>query len=126
MRRQVESKTLAAKLDWLFDLRLDETGRQRSFGYVARASGGRITASYVFKLRAGSMTNPGLQAVKVLAEFFAVPLDYFVEGGDYLEPMIEALGPTLNRESALRLFGDALESLDDLDVLRALIAVQSL
>jgi hypothetical protein len=126
VRGHVESKTFAAKLDWLFDLRLDDNGRQRSFGNVARASGGRITASYVFKLRAGSMTNPGLQAVRVLAEIFSVPLDYFVDGGEYLEPMIEALGPTLNRESALHVLGDALESLDDLDVLRALIILQSL
>jgi ESX-1-secreted protein regulator len=84
----VTSKTLAQKVDWLFDLRRTAHGRQYTYGQVQRATANRITASYVWKLRTGAMSNPGLSALEALADFFEVPLDYFAEGGEYLEDSI--------------------------------------
>jgi transcriptional regulator with XRE-family HTH domain len=84
----VTNKTLSQKVDWLFNLRHNEMGRPYTYGQVQRATGNRITASYVWKLRTGAMSNPGLSALEALADFFQVPLDYFAEGGEYLEDSI--------------------------------------
>src|SRR5579862_3474198 len=79
------NKTLAQKVDWLFEVRRHPQGRPFTYGQVQRATGNRITASYVWKLRTGAMSNPGLCALEALADFFQVPLDYFSQGGEYLE-----------------------------------------
>jgi len=106
------SKTLAQKIDWLFKTHLDERGRQHTYGQVERLCGGRITASYVWKLRTGAMQNPGLGALETLANCYGVPLDYFAEGGEYLEPLLSAgQAPQATAEEraqvALRLVRDA-------------------
>ncbi|HWE60618.1 MAG TPA: helix-turn-helix transcriptional regulator [Chloroflexota bacterium] len=116
-------KTLAQKVDWLFNLRHNEHGRQFTYGQVQRATGNRITASYVWKLRTGAMRNPGLSALEALADFFEVPLDYFAEGGEYLEESIRlahALPENQSaRQDALHLLSEHAGNLSD----RALCAV---
>lgn len=110
------SKTLAQKVDWLFNLRRNEQGRPFTYGQVQRATGNRITASYVWKLRTGAMSNPGLSALEALTDFFQVPLDYFAEGGEYLEPGIHltsALPEKTGREDALRLLSEHAGTLSD-------------
>src|SRR5664279_4510907 len=82
------SKTLAQKVDWLFDHHRSEQGRQFTYGQVQRGTASHITASYVWKLRTGAMSNPGLSTLEALARFFGVPLSYFAEGGEYLEPSL--------------------------------------
>jgi transcriptional regulator with XRE-family HTH domain len=82
------SKTLADKIDRLFETHLDEHGRQFTYGGVERGSNRRITSSYVWKLRTGAMSNPGLAALEALSSFFGVPLDYFAQGGECLEPAL--------------------------------------
>ena len=81
-------KSLAQKVDWLFDVRRGTQGRPFTYGQIQRGSGNRITASYVWKLRTGAMSNPGLSALQALADFFEVPLDYFGSAGEYLEGSI--------------------------------------
>ena len=120
------NKTLAQKVDWLFDVRRTPQGRQYTYGQVQRASGKRITASYVWKLRTGAMSNPGLSALSALSDFFQVPLDYFAEGREYLENSIH-LGHALSenhtsRQDALGTLAEHAGSLSD-DGLRALLAV---
>jgi len=104
------SKTLAQKLDWLFDKCRTEQGRQFTYGQVQRATQSRITASYVWKLRTGAISNPSLSALQVLGGFFAVPLQYFAEGGEYLEPTLSVLMASTeaagSRDSMLRLIGE--------------------
>ena len=120
------SKSLAEKVDWLFDHRRDERGRQYSYGEVQRATGNRITASYVWKLRTGAMGNPGLGALEALADVFHVPLSYFAEGGEYLEPslsvMLTVRDQQVSRGDALELVEKRPGKLSD-DKLRAVIEV---
>jgi len=110
-------KTLAQKVDWLFDIRRGAQGRPYTYGQVQRATGNRITASYVWKLRTGAMSNPGLSALEALAGFFQAPLDYFASGGEYLEDSIKSAqalpeGATA-REDALRWVNDKAKNLSD-------------
>lgn len=111
------TKTLAQKVDWLFDLRRGAHGRPFTYGQVQRATGNRITASYVWKLRTGAMRNPGLSALEALADFFEVPLDYFADGGEYLEESIriarDASGTTNGRQDALQRLADHASGLSD-------------
>ncbi len=120
------SKTLAQKVDWLFSARRSVQGRQFTYGQVQRATGNRVTASYVWKLRTGAMSNPGLSVLEALASFFEVPLGYFAEGGEYLEASlgVEKLPPEdkVAREEALQLVEDGASKLPD-DKLQAVIEV---
>lgn len=120
------SKTLAQKVDWLFSTRRNAQGRQFTYGQVQRATGNRITASYVWKLRTGAMSNPGLSALEALAGFFEVPLDYFAEGGEYLESGLSIMkspsDETVGREDALQLVKENASKLPD-DKLRAVVEV---
>ena len=120
------SKTLAQKVDWLFDTRRNAQGRQFTYGQVQRATGNRITASYVWKLRTGAMSNPGLSALEALASFFEVPLDYFAEGGEYLESSLSIMKTSsdqkIGREDALQLVKENASKLPD-DKLRAVVEV---
>lgn len=100
------SKSFAQKVDWLFEDRRTARGRQFTYGQVQRATGNRITASYVWKLRTGAMSNPGLSALEALAGFFAVPLSYFADGGEYLEPGLSQMKSPSKEPVDL---GDALE-----------------
>jgi transcriptional regulator with XRE-family HTH domain len=120
------SKTLAQKVDWLFNVRRSPQGRQYTYGQVQRATGNRITASYVWKLRTGAMSNPGLNALEALAGFFEVPLDYFAEGGEYLENGLALMKTPADdhavREDVLQLVKDNASKLPD-DKLRAVVEV---
>ena len=119
-------KTLAQKVDWLFDVRRTAHGRQFTYGQIQRATGNRITASYVWKLRTGAMHNPGLSALEALADVFQVPLDYFAEGGEYLEEGIRLTQaiPTdqAARRHALQLLTEHAEDLSD-QALQAVLGV---
>lgn len=110
-------KTLAQKVDWLFDLRRTPQGRQITYGQVQRQTGNRITASYVWKLRTGAMSNPGLSALEALADFFQVPLDYFSEGGEYLEGSVRLTAAMredgTSRQGTLQMLNKHAESLSD-------------
>ena len=120
------SKTLAQKVDWLFSLRRTAQNRQYTYSQVQRATGNRITASYVWKLRTGTMSNPGLSALAALADFFEVPLDYFAEGGEYLEDSLLLTHTTpenrVARQDALQLVNEHAGSLSD-EGLRAVMEV---
>ena len=120
------SKSLAEKVGWLFENRRDQRGRQYSYGEVQRATGNRITASYVWKLRTGAMGNPGLGALEALSDVFHVPLSYFAEGGEYLEPslsvMLTVRDQQVSRGDALELVEKSTGKLSD-DKLRAVIEV---
>lgn len=118
-------KTLAQKVDWLFDVHRTPQGRQFTYGQVQRATNNHITASYVWKLRTGAMGNPGLSALEALAGFFQVPLDYFSHGGEYLEDTIRlahapAGGASSGRQDALRLLAERAGGLSD-EHLRAVV-----
>jgi transcriptional regulator with XRE-family HTH domain len=119
-------KTLAQKVDWLFDLCRTPQGRHYTYGHVQRATNNRITASYVWKLRTGAMANPGLNALEALADFFDVPLCYFAEGGEYLEGSIRLAhglpDGNLARQDALHRLAEHADDLSD-SALGAMLAM---
>lgn len=120
------SKSLAEKVDWLFSTHLTERGRQYTYGQVQRATGNRITASYVWKLRTGAMSNPGLSTLEALADFFEVPLSYFAEGGEYLESSLSVMKAPADekvaRAEALEFVKESTSKLPD-DKLRSVIEI---
>lgn len=71
--------TFAERLEELFNTILDEDGDPYSNEAVQVYTKKAITARYVEDLRKGRMTNPSIQKVKVLANFFGVPITYFFE-----------------------------------------------
>jgi transcriptional regulator with XRE-family HTH domain len=120
------SKTLAEKINWLFETHRDEGGRQFSYGHVARHCRGQITGSYVWKLRMGTMANPGLGPLQALARFFGAPLAYFAAGGEYLERAIGAnatqLEPAVERVQLEQCLGNEIGCLTN-EHLRAISAL---
>ncbi|WP_433145269.1 helix-turn-helix domain-containing protein [Actinomadura nitritigenes] len=73
--------TLAERLDKLFAT-VHPPGRgpysyQEAAEGITAATGKPITHTALWKLRTGRQTNPQLDTLKGIAEFFQVPLDYF-------------------------------------------------
>jgi hypothetical protein len=70
------------------------------------------------------MGNPGLSALEALADFFQVPLDYFSQGGEYLEDTIRLAHDRSHngggRQDALRKLASRAGTLSD-DHLRAVV-----
>ena len=77
------SFSLAAKLDHLFRHVHPEGGGEYSYREVSagieRLTGVSVSHSYLMYLRKGERTNPTLQHLEGIAEFFRVPLAYFLE-----------------------------------------------
>ncbi|HEV7974052.1 helix-turn-helix domain-containing protein [Amycolatopsis sp.] len=76
-------KTLAEKLDYLFQT-VRRPG-QREYSYedvataIARDQKEAISASYIWYLRTGQRDNPTIKHLNALAKFFGVPTAYFVD-----------------------------------------------
>jgi len=66
------SPTLAERLNWLFEhIANPHTGKPYSDLAVAKASG--VSASTIGRLRDGTTTNPTLETIYALADFFQQP-----------------------------------------------------
>jgi transcriptional regulator with XRE-family HTH domain len=68
---------LAEKVDHLFLTVRRSDGREHTYDEVESGTGGRVSRSYVWKLRKGRNRNPSLEVVEALAGFFGVPAGYF-------------------------------------------------
>jgi transcriptional regulator with XRE-family HTH domain len=73
---------LPAKVDHLFLTVRRPDGRVYTYDEVEAGTGGRVSRSYVWKLRNGRNRNPSLDVIEALADFFGVPASYFF--GDWL------------------------------------------
>ena len=71
--------SFADKLNGLFETKTQPDGTRYTQEELIRASGGALTRVYLWKLRTGRATNPGLSVVKAIADFFEVGVDYFFE-----------------------------------------------
>lgn len=75
--------TLAEKIDRLFAGRRTPDGGEHTYEEVATGirSRGRttISASYICQLRLGVKDNPRMKHLAALADFFAVPVNYFFD-----------------------------------------------
>ena len=65
------------KIDHLFRSVLRSDGREFTYEDVERGTDGRVSRSYVWKLRHGRNSNPSLDVIEALAVFFSVPPEYF-------------------------------------------------
>ena len=72
----------AERLNWLFENVLNDEGRPYRNSDVTRGTakiGRKVSTTYLSKLRNGEQSNPNWQVVRVLAEFFDVPITFFYE-----------------------------------------------
>src|SRR5574340_513780 len=72
----------AAKLNRLFEEKRKPDGTRYTQTEVVEGTKGVLTRVYLWKLRKGSATNPGLHVVQALANFFGVEPSYFFGGNE--------------------------------------------
>jgi transcriptional regulator with XRE-family HTH domain len=65
------------KIDHLFRTVRRDDGREFTYDDVERGTRGRVSRSYVWKLRHGRNRNPSLDVIEALSQFFRVPPSYF-------------------------------------------------
>lgn len=68
---------IAAKIEYLFNTVRRPDGREYTYDEIERGTSGRVSRSYVWKLRNGRSHNPSLDVIESLAEFFHVPPEFF-------------------------------------------------
>jgi transcriptional regulator with XRE-family HTH domain len=69
--------TVSEKIDHLFHTVRRPDGREFTYDDVEQGTSGRVSRSYVWKLRHGRNRNPSLDVIEALSEFFRVPPMYF-------------------------------------------------
>ena len=72
------SDSFADKLNRLFSSITKPNGEEYSAEEIQVATGKAITSSYIYRLRVGKSTNPTIDKVKVLADFFGIDPGYFL------------------------------------------------
>lgn len=70
-------QTFAQKLDRLFKTVTKPNGEEYSLEEIQVATNKAITTSYIYRLRTGKSTNPTMDKVKALTDFFGVDPAYF-------------------------------------------------
>lgn len=68
---------VSEKIDYLFRTVRRPDGREFTYDEVQRGTEGRVSRSYVWKLRHGRNRNPSLDVIEALSEFFNVPPSFF-------------------------------------------------
>lgn len=74
-------ESIAEKIDYLFRTVRRSDGREYTYDEVEQGTSGRVSRSYVWKLRHGRNRNPSLDVIEALSEFFHVPPQYFFGSG---------------------------------------------
>jgi transcriptional regulator with XRE-family HTH domain len=68
---------VSEKIDHLFRTVRREDGREYTYDDVETGTDGRVSRSYVWKLRHGRNRNPSLDVIEAMSHFFRVPPSYF-------------------------------------------------
>jgi transcriptional regulator with XRE-family HTH domain len=68
---------VSGKIDHLFHTVRRSDGREYTYDDVEQGTDGRVSRSYVWKLRHGRNSNPSLDVIEALAMFFRVDPEYF-------------------------------------------------
>lgn len=76
---QRSRNTISQKIDHLFKTVRREDRREHTYDDVERGTEGRVSRSYVWKLRHGRNNNPSLDVIEALAQFFRVEPAYFFD-----------------------------------------------
>jgi transcriptional regulator with XRE-family HTH domain len=93
-KMKVKKETFATKLKRLFEEKRKPDGSQYSQTEVVEGTNEMLTRVYLWRLLTGRASNPGLQVIQALADFFEVDASYFFESDD--------INAELNRESEKR------------------------
>jgi len=74
--------SVSGKIDHLFHTVRRSDGREYTYDDVEQGTDGRVSRSYVWKLRHGRNSNPSLDVIEALAMFFRVDPEYFFNPKD--------------------------------------------
>src|SRR5512145_2941781 len=94
---------IALLINQLFEASRQPNGREFSNQEVAHALG--VHSSYIGKLRAGKVPNPGRDTLKQLCIFFQVPSSYFFPELEPLEASQGSKSSEINLRRTLQDFG---------------------
>jgi transcriptional regulator with XRE-family HTH domain len=72
--------SVSEKIDYLFQTVRRPDGREFTYDDVERGTSGRVSRSYVWKLRHGRNRNPSLDVIEAMSVYFGVPPEYFFGG----------------------------------------------
>jgi transcriptional regulator with XRE-family HTH domain len=99
---------VSEKIDHLFRTVRRGDGREYTYDDVEQGTGGRVSRSYVWKLRHGRNRNPSLDVLESMAEFFHVPPEYFFTSGPEDEARAVALAEmaSLLQDEGVRLVAE--------------------
>lgn len=73
---------VSGKIDHLFHTVRREDGREYTYDEVEQGTDERVSRSYVWKLRHGRNSNPSLDVIEALSNFFGVEPEYFFVAKD--------------------------------------------
>jgi len=116
-----ENESFAEKLERLFDEKKKPDGTRYTPGDILEATSGVVTRAYLWKLRNGQATNPGLKVIQSLADAFGVSPAYFFDemnpwgssGGDDrredLQMMLRSFGLDRDEQKAMLLMAELLK-----------------
>ena len=116
-----ENESFAEKLERLFEEKKKPDGTHYTPGDILNATGGVVTRAYLWKLRNGQATNPGLKVIQGLANAFGVSPVYFFDdmnpwgssGGDDrredLQMMLRSFGLDRDEQKAMLLMAELLK-----------------
>jgi len=76
---RTDEESFARKLNRLFEEKRRPDGRQYTQIEVVESAKGILTRVYLWRLRKGTASNPGLHVIQALAKFFDVSPSYFLE-----------------------------------------------
>jgi transcriptional regulator with XRE-family HTH domain len=114
---------LAVKLNTLFEVMRKPSAPQLSNAAAAeaitKATGVSISPAYIWQLRSGLKTNPTMQHLRAIADFFGVPASYLIdrEPDQKIEAqlaLMQALRDSGVRDLAMRTSGLTPEAISSL------------
>lgn len=94
---------ISEKIDLLFRTVRRGDNREYTYDDVERGTEGRVSRSYVWKLRHGKNTNPSLDVLEALSQYFRVPPAFFFnedEAGDAQQLRMAAVAAILDDAAA--------------------------
>lgn len=99
----------AQRLDRLFRTHVKPDGSEYSYEEVQNGTGKAVTAAYIWRLRTGRATNPGLGVIMAISHFFGIDPGYFVhDDSAEARKMVESHA---NVDLAARLGDDAVKNI---------------
>lgn len=99
-----ESIAVADLINQLFDRHRRADGKEYTNHEISKATAGKLSPTYLAKLRSGEIPNPGRYRLMLLCKFFHVPASYFFPELDAFEPEDE-VSPEDQLRAAFRTMG---------------------